>query len=192
MTTIDVGQIRFKKCAVCQEPSTNLIVKGVAIAGTRGSSLRLEVDGDYPAERIEFRCDKHFGFSSEQENEKMFKQLQEMGNNTKLYALGDENHEGLDGLHGMFSTLAEAEAYQFDNNLGRTMTDLKVLRLDDPSYQDQVIQLIRLNEEMEAAIMAKDPNYKAEKLANCTRFCDDCNKQLTACWGCGFYHCKCK
>jgi hypothetical protein len=112
--------------------------------------------------------------------------------NGKLYVLGDDNHEGDEGIHGIFSTLAKAEEYQFQQLLGKVFTSLVVFEIDKPESKQYIPQLIRFNEKLEAAFAKENPNHKQEALARCTWFCDDCQKQLTACWECGFFHCKCK
>lgn len=110
---------------------------------------------------------------------------------SKVYVLGDENHEGSDGIHGIFSSLAALEEYQFKEKLGRMMVDITIWDTDKPDSMKGIPQLIRLNDELEEQCMQKDPNYKQAKLANSTLFCEDCQKELTACWECGYFHCKC-
>lgn len=109
----------------------------------------------------------------------------------RLYLLEDANHEGGDGVHGIFSTLAAAEQFQFDHNLGKTMTGVTAFEIDKPDVRIPVPQILRLSKKYEASVMAENPNYKQEKLAQAKWFCDDCEKELTACWDCGFFHCKC-
>lgn len=109
----------------------------------------------------------------------------------KLYVLADANHDGDEGIHGIFSTLAYVEQYQFDHQLHGMMTSIVQMTIDYPEENVQVPQLLRLSARLEAKLIEKAPNYKAEKLAQSVWFCEDCQKQLTCCWECGFFHCKC-
>jgi len=110
---------------------------------------------------------------------------------TKLYLLCDENHEGAWAIHGVFSTLANLEAYQHKARLGKVMTTIGIAELDKPEEFTIIPQIIRFSKKLEDSLTKHNPNAMEQALARCTTYCDDCQKKITACWECGFYHCKC-
>lgn len=112
--------------------------------------------------------------------------------NEKLFLLTDMGHEGSDAIHGLFSTLAKAEQYQFEHHLRGIYQELTQITVDDQKIVAPVPQLLRMAKSLEEKFMQEHPNYKEEQLAQAKWFCDDCQKELTCCWDCTFFHCKCQ